>query len=93
MVVPYASPTCAAPLDTTGQYQIYGSNYERFYDAQSWNVISNTVIQNYQVWYDNGGKNHGAMRPFNVSTATSTMFDPQAMYMASMMAEMEVYHI
>ena len=34
--------------------------------------------------------NHGAMRPFNVTTATSTMFDPQAMYIASMVAEMEV---
>ena len=41
------------------------------------------------VWYDNGGKNHGAYRPFSPTTATSTMFDPEAMFIASIMAGMD----
>jgi len=39
-----------------------------------------------QVWYDNGGKNYGALKPFSPTTGTSTMYDLQAAWMTGFYA-------
>ena len=81
---PYAYPICTAPLDTTYFFQIYGNNYQTILNSKE--PIPTTLVENYQVWYDNGGKNFGAYRPFSPTTATSCMYDAQAMFQASMLA-------
>ena len=43
-------------------------------------------MANYQVWYENGGKGFGAYRPYSPTTATSCMYDAQAMFQASVLA-------
>ena len=73
------------PLDTTYYFQIYGNNYQEILNSNE--PIPKTMVENYQVWYDNGGKNGGAYRPFSPTTATSCMYDAQAMFMASIIAE------
>ena len=79
---PYAFATCAAPLDTTWFFQIYGENYQQILNSKE--VLPQTLVANYQVWFDNCCDGSGAYRPFSPSTATSCMYDAQAMFMASM---------
>jgi hypothetical protein len=38
-------------------------------------------VKHYTTWYNNGGKDFGAIKPFSPSTGTSTMYDPLAAYM------------
>mmetsp|Transcript_65812 Transcript_65812/g.80535 ORF Transcript_65812/g.80535 Transcript_65812/m.80535 type:complete len:352 (-) Transcript_65812:34-1089(-) len=81
---PYYKNICCGPLDTTTFFQIYGDNYQTLLSSNK--PIPTTIIQNYQVWYQNGGKNYGAYREYSPTTATSTMYDAQVSWMASEMA-------
>merc|ERR1712228_106410 len=83
--IPFAHNICAAPLDTTYFFQIYGSNYQRLLNSEQ--VIVETMLTNYNVWYKNGGNEFRAYRDFNPSTATSTMYNVMAVWMASIIAE------
>lgn len=76
---------CAAPLDTSFFFQIYGDNYKELLTARNRSLLVRTLLSNYQVWYDRGGGHNGGYRPFSPTTATSIMFDLQAMYMANVM--------
>eukprot|EP01084_Bolivina_argentea_P168096 291588_1 len=82
--ISYAMPICVAPLDTTWWFQIYGENYQKLLNSQQ--ILPKTIIENYSVWYENGGKNLGANRAFNPIIATSTDYDTQAMFQASIIA-------
>ena len=83
--ISFAYPICTAPLDTTWNFQIYGDAYQQILESKL--PIPSTMVENYEAWYENGGKNGGAYRPFSPTTATSCMYDAQAMWMASMIAE------
>eukprot|EP01084_Bolivina_argentea_P038084 70422_1 len=86
-VIPYAYPICAAPLDTTYYFQIYGDAYQEIYNSKL--PIPTTFVENYKVWYNpnNRQASINAYRPYSPTTATSIMYDCQAMFMASMIAE------
>ena len=73
--------------DTTYYFQIYGNNYQIILNSKQ--IIPQTLVANYQVWYDNGAdlyKGIGAYRPYSPTTATSIMYDAQAMFQASVLA-------
>eukprot|EP01116_Phalansterium_solitarium_P015518 TRINITY_DN3434_c0_g1_i1.p1 TRINITY_DN3434_c0_g1~~TRINITY_DN3434_c0_g1_i1.p1 ORF type:complete len:351 (-),score=91.99 TRINITY_DN3434_c0_g1_i1:10-1062(-) len=75
----WAVPLATAPLDTTIFEQWNGDVYAAFLAANDTaHPFVQVLLQAYQVWYDNGGKNAGALLPFSPSTGTSTMYDPQA---------------
>ena len=48
-------------IDTTWCFQLYGNNYASFYEnaLSGNNLLTSTILSNYQVWYDNGGNNNG----------------------------------
>ena len=80
----FVNDICSSPLDTTYYFQIYGDNYQIILNSTE--IIPKTLIENYQVWYDNGGKDFGAYRPFSPQIGTSTMYNAQAVWMASIIA-------
>jgi hypothetical protein len=70
-----------APLDTTDFTQFVGPTYQILLKANdSSHLFASTLIENYQVWYDNGGKNFGAMEPFSPTIGTDDLYDVQVPY-------------
>ena len=72
-----------APLDTTIFMQFYGPILERFYSYRNQSKHVQLIIDSYTVWYNNGGKHNGALKPFSPETGTSTMFDVLAAFLAA----------
>jgi len=72
-----------APLDTTIFMQFYGPIWERFYSYRNQSKHVQLIIDSYTVWYNNGGKHNGALKPFSPETGTSTMFDVLAAFLAA----------
>jgi len=79
---PWLQPLVTAPLDTTNFDQWNGTLYHQLITANnSAHPFVQVLLENYQVWYDNGGKSYGALLPFSPSMGTSVMYDPQAAWM------------
>ena len=76
------------PLDTTQFFQIGGDVYQRFLKGAGLpsNVIASVLLENYQVWYDNGGSSEQALQPFSPTVASSTNYDLQVAAMAACLA-------
>jgi inosine-uridine nucleoside N-ribohydrolase len=72
-----------APLDTTIFVQFNGPEWETFYGYRNKSKHVQLVIDSYTVWYNNGGKNYGALQPFSPESGTSTMYDVLAAFLAS----------
>eukprot|EP01084_Bolivina_argentea_P208922 356009_1 len=53
--IPYNEGICGAPGDTTDYFQIYGENYQNMLNNKNDSILTQIILQNYQVWYDNGG--------------------------------------
>eukprot|EP01084_Bolivina_argentea_P107998 193030_1 len=84
---PYNNSICNAAGQTTYWFQIYDENYQNLLNSRNISVLSDVFIQNYQVWYENGGDSYGANRPYSPDIATSTMWDLQTAYMLGFVAE------
>ncbi|CAF4319942.1 unnamed protein product, partial [Adineta steineri] len=41
------------------------------------------IIDSYTIWYNNGGKNYGALKPFSPENGTSIMYDVLAVFLAA----------
>ncbi|CAF5018101.1 unnamed protein product [Rotaria sp. Silwood1] len=72
-----------APLDTTIFMQFYGPEWQTFLSFRNQSKYVQLVIDSYTVWYNNGGKYSGAMKPFNPDNGTSTMYDVLAAFLAA----------
>ncbi len=72
-----------APLDTTIYMQFYGALWQEFLSYADKNKHVQLVIDSYTVWYNNGGKHNGAIKPFSPQNGTSTMFDVLAAFSAA----------
>jgi len=72
-----------APLDTTNFMQFDGSVWQTFVSFRNQNKHVQLIIDSYTVWYNNGGKHNGAMKPFSPENGTSTMYDVLAVFLAS----------
>jgi len=77
------SPLYIAPLDTCNFEQWNGDIYKELLAANdSAHPYVQVLLETYQVWYDNGGKNYGGMLPFSPTTGTDVLYDAQAAWMA-----------
>jgi len=72
-----------APLDTTIFMQFYGSEWQTFLSFANKSTHVQLIIDSYTIWYNNGGKHNGAVKPFNPENSTSTMFDVLAAFLAA----------
>jgi inosine-uridine nucleoside N-ribohydrolase len=72
-----------APLDCTNFMQFYGPEWQTFLSFRNQNKHVQLIIDSYTVWYNNGGKNFGAMKPFSPEIGTSTMHDVLAAFLAA----------
>jgi len=78
----WLQPLSTAPLDTTNFDQWNGTIYHQLITANDTaHPHAQVLLENYQVWYDNGGKGYGALLPFSPTTGTSVMYDAQAAWM------------
>lgn len=71
-----------APVDCTNFMQFNGPEWQRFLSFRQEKVHVQVILDSYTVWYDNGGKQAGAMEPFSPTNGTSTMHDVLAAYLA-----------
>lgn len=80
----WLSPLATAPLDTTVFQQWGGALWQAFVAKgnNSAHVLARTLLANYAAWYAGGGAQYYALKPFSPSVGTSTMYDPQAAWMA-----------
>lgn len=87
----FAVPICAAPLDTTWFFQIYGAPYARFYAraTQRPASLAGLLLANYECWVDHHG-GYGGPRPFDVKTTSSVLYDLQATTQAAVMVSRRV---
>jgi len=84
----WLTPLVTAPLDTTNFDQWNGAVYQPLVaNNNTQHPYVQLLLENYQVWYDNGGKSYGALLPFNPQTGTSCMYDAQAAWMAGRMIQ------
>ena len=80
----FAVPLMTAPLDSTVFDQFNGATYGALLTANASEAApyAQSLIAHYVCWYENGGKNYGAMLPFSPfagpDQGTSTMYDVQA---------------
>ncbi len=72
-----------APLDTTIYMQFFGPEWQTFLSFANKNTHVQLVIDSYTIWYNNGGKHNGAIKPFSPQNGTSTMFDVLAAFSAA----------
>ena len=72
-----------APVDCTNFMQFYGPEWQSFLSFGSHKTHVQLIIDSYTVWYNNGGKNAGAMKPFSPENGTSTMHDVLAVFLAA----------
>jgi inosine-uridine nucleoside N-ribohydrolase len=72
-----------APLDTTIFVQFSGPEWQTFLSFRNQNNHVQLVIDSYTIWYNNGGKNNGALKPFSPEDGTSTMYDVLAAFLAA----------
>jgi inosine-uridine nucleoside N-ribohydrolase len=72
-----------APVDCTNFMQFNGPAWQAFLPFRNQNTHVQLVIDSYTVWYNNGGKNFGAMQPFSPENGTSTMHDVLAAFLAA----------
>ena len=78
----WARPMATAPLDTTVWMQFFAPQYTSLLAANnSDHAYAELLVKHYTTWYNNGGKDFGAIKPFSPTTGTSTMYDPLAAYM------------
>jgi inosine-uridine nucleoside N-ribohydrolase len=84
---PWASPLVTGPLDTTQFFQIMGDTYQRFLHSTKSDLLPRVLLENYQAWYDNGGRNETALQPFSPSLASSTNYDLEVSVIATLLAE------
>jgi inosine-uridine nucleoside N-ribohydrolase len=78
----WAWPMATAPLDTTVWMQFFAPQYTSLLAANnSDHAYAQLLIKHFTTWYNNGGKDFGAIKPFSPTTGTSTMYDPLAAYM------------
>jgi len=76
------TPLYTAPLDTCNFDQWNGDVYKELLAANnSAHPYVQILLETYQVWYDNGGRNSGAMLPFSPTTGTDVLYDAQAAWM------------
>jgi len=79
----WLSPLATAPLDTTNWEQWNGAVYQTLLAANnSAHLYVQVLLENYVVWYNNGGSGYGAIQPFSPTTGTDTIYDAQAAYTA-----------
>ncbi|UJR20102.1 hypothetical protein I4U23_023236 [Adineta vaga] len=64
-----------APLDTTIFMQFNGPVWQQFLSYRNKNTRVQLILDSYTTWYNNGGKDIGAMEPFSPEIGTSTMYD------------------
>lgn len=83
--VPFFADICAAPLDTSFFFQIYGANYQFLLSAEAVSRTVHVVLENYRTWFEHGG-GYEMYRRFNPSNASSTLYDLQAMFQAAVIA-------
>lgn len=72
-----------APVDTTIFMQFYGPEWQTFLSFYNQSKHVQLLIDSYTVWYNNGGKHNGALKPFSPASGTSTMFDVLAAFLAA----------
>jgi len=78
----WLSPLVTAPLDTCNFDQWNGDVYQKLVVSNnSAHLFVQVLLENYQVWYDNGGKNYGGLLPFSPTTGTDVLYDAQAAWM------------
>jgi len=83
-------PLVTAPLDSTNFEQWNGKFYQPFLRANnSDHLFVQILLENYQVWYDNGGKSRGDLLPYSPTTGTQTNYDAQTAWMAGKMIAQE----
>jgi inosine-uridine nucleoside N-ribohydrolase len=88
----WLKPLVTAPLDTTNFEQWDGKTYQPLVLANNTDhLFVQILLENYQVWYDNGGKDHGGFLPFTPTTGTDVLFDAQAAWMAGKMIAQETF--
>jgi len=76
-----------APVDTSALARIDGTQYQSLLAAEKQGgQAAHAVLDMYRVWYEGGGKHHGAAWPFDPTTATSPLFDLQAAAMCGVLA-------
>lgn len=78
-------PLVTAPLDTTVWDQFMLPIYSLLLAANASGGASpyaSSLMANYEAWYNGGGKGFSAIKPFTLTTGTSTLYDVQAAYMA-----------
>jgi len=79
----WLSPLATAPLDTTNWEQWNGAVYQPIIAANnSDHPYVQVLLENYVVWYNNGGSGYGALQPFTPTTGTDCLYDAQAAYTA-----------
>lgn len=69
-------PMVITPLDTCGLVTLGGERYRRFRDSQD--LLAQTILANYRVW----ATARKDPKPEVVETASSTLFDTVAIYLA-----------
>jgi len=78
----WLTPLVMAPLDTCNFDQWNGDVYQTLLAANNTShPYVQVLLQNYQIWYDNGGKNNAGMLPFTPATGTDVLYDAQAAWM------------
>jgi purine nucleosidase len=72
-----------SPLDTTVYMQFFGAEWQTFLSFTNKSKHVELIIDSYTVWYNNGGKHYGAIKPFSPQIGTSTMYDVLAAFSAA----------
>lgn len=80
----WLSPLVTAPLDTTVFDQFCNPEYQAMLVTNDTaHPFVASLLANYVAWYNGGGKSFGAIKPFNLTSGTSTLYDLQAAYMTA----------